>query len=663
MPKKIDIDINVNSSEAIKGTDNLGESMSGLAEETARAAESSNDLGTGLDAAGKDGAKGLKGVATGFKGVGLAIKAAGIGLVIAAFAALKEILEKQQPLLDFLDTAFTSIGIAVTKVSESLKSSTTEFSALTTVGSNLLTLVLTPIKVTFYAIKAAVVGAQLVWEKSFLGGQDEGKIAELQASLDEVSNDLIEIKDNAVDAAVSMGENFSEAIDEIGVAASNVSKAIEDLDAEAIISAAKRTTALKTAAAIAEAINKGKFEAFDREAELLRQVRDDTTKTFADRIAANEELGRVLNEQEEIMLRNANISIQAAAAELAGNATTENRVALIEAQNEAEAIRADITGRRSEQLINEIGLEQEKQDVIDEAFAKAKEIEDAKLKLLSDSNERAIEINKEHKLKLAEEGLNDPNNTAEELLLRAEELRAVREEIRLTDLEIDQANFEAGLIGEEERNALIVESEKKKTEGLNDLKQKELEAVKIAEEAKKTITQQGLNLAVQGVKTIASIFGKNKKLQAAALVTESAVGIAKMVIANNAANTGALATPQAILSSGASAVPVIAMNNISTGLSIAASIAATTKGLKGLGGGGAPSAPSLGGSAGGGGSSASAPSLSENTLTASSDVEGQETESIGQGAGINQIKAIVVESDITEAQANVSGFQEASEIG
>ena len=61
-----------------------------------------------------------------------------------------------------------------------------------------------------------------------------------------------------------------------------------------------------------------------------------------------------------------------------------------------------------------------------------------------------------------------------------------------------------------------------------------------------------------------------------------------MVIANNAANIAALATPQAIATSGLSAIPVITMNNISTALGVAANIAATAKGLGALGKGGAP---------------------------------------------------------------------------
>ena len=129
--------------------------------------------------------------------------------------------------------------------------------------------------------------------------------------------------------------------------------------------------------------------------------------------------------------------------------------------------------------------------------------------------------------------------------------------------------------------------------------EKEVAAAKAAQEQKAAIQQQGLDVALQGVQLIANIFSKQKNVQRAALLAESAIGIAKMIISNKLANAGALATPQAIATSGAAAAPVIAMNNISTGIGIAANIAATAKALKELGGGSAPSAPPIGGGGGG----------------------------------------------------------------
>jgi len=107
-----------------------------------------------------------------------------------------------------------------------------------------------------------------------------------------------------------------------------------------------------------------------------------------------------------------------------------------------------------------------------------------------------------------------------------------------------------------------------------------------------------LNTAGEGVALIKGLFEKSKGVQKAAMIAESAIGIGKMIVANNTANIAALATPQAIATSGAAAVPTIAFNNISTGIGIAANIAATAKALSSLGGGGAASSggSSVGGS-------------------------------------------------------------------
>jgi hypothetical protein len=114
-----------------------------------------------------------------------------------------------------------------------------------------------------------------------------------------------------------------------------------------------------------------------------------------------------------------------------------------------------------------------------------------------------------------------------------------------------------------------------------------------------------------------------------------------MIISNKLANAGALATPQAIATSGAAAAPVIALNNISTGIGIAANIAATAKALKSLGGGSAPSAPADGGGGGGGGASTT-PQF--NTIGSSG---------VNQLAQLQQqpVQAYVVSGDVTSAQS------------
>ena len=134
----------------------------------------------------------------------------------------------------------------------------------------------------------------------------------------------------------------------------------------------------------------------------------------------------------------------------------------------------------------------------------------------------------------------------------------------------------------------------------------EIATAKAVEEQKQAIQNQGIEVALQGVQLIKNVFEKSKGVQKAAVIAESAIGIAKMIIANKIANAGALASPANILVPG-SAAPIIALNNVSTGIGIAANIAATAKALNSLGGGSAPNAPGTGGGGGAGGGGSMTP--------------------------------------------------------
>ena len=78
------------------------------------------------------------------------------------------------------------------------------------------------------------------------------------------------------------------------------------------------------------------------------------------------------------------------------------------------------------------------------------------------------------------------------------------------------------------------------------------------------------------------------------LIAESAAGIAKIIINTMAGNAKTIATMGAV-----PAVPFVVANTIQGGIGVAASIAATVKGLSALGGGDAPSGGNIGSSTGG----------------------------------------------------------------
>jgi hypothetical protein len=207
-------------------------------------------------------------------------------------------------------------------------------------------------------------------------------------------------------------------------------------------------------------------------------------------------------------------------------------------------------------------------------------------------------------------------------------------------LEIEHLNNlnNINLTAQEKQYANDKEAKEKQIALDKETAEKKLEIEKLLNEQKATIQQQGLDVALQGIGVIKSVFEKSKGVQKAAVIAESAIGIAKMIISNKVANAGALASPANILVPG-SAAPIIALNNISTGFGIAANVAATAKALSALGGGGAPSG-SVGNDGGGGGGGGFNPSF---------NVVGNS--GINQLAGIQQqpVKAYITTGEVSTA--------------
>lgn len=124
---------------------------------------------------------------------------------------------------------------------------------------------------------------------------------------------------------------------------------------------------------------------YQKEAELQRQLRDDTSKSIDERIAANEELGRILAKQAEEERFMAEEGLRLAKMELRlDRDNIEMQVAVIEAKTKLAEIDERITGQRSEQLTNLNGLEQERATQQEERSKKIKENLEAEKKAYQD---------------------------------------------------------------------------------------------------------------------------------------------------------------------------------------------------------------------------------------------------------------------------------------
>jgi hypothetical protein len=98
-------------------------------------------------------------------------------------------------------------------------------------------------------------------------------------------------------------------------------------------------------------------------AERQRQLRDDERKTIADRIAANEELNRILGEQLIKEEEAAYQKLKVAQLEYDRNPNNENYLQLLEAQTEQIDIQERIEGQMSEYQMNKNSLIREEADL------------------------------------------------------------------------------------------------------------------------------------------------------------------------------------------------------------------------------------------------------------------------------------------------------------
>ena len=365
--------------------------------------EAAEDVGK----AAKKGADGMGLMGKATKAVGTAFKALGIGLIIAAFVALKEAMARNQKVMDTVNTIMTTISTTFNQVVEVLvdtyewvTASSDRFNGLSKVIQGLLTIALTPLKLSFYAIKLGVQQAMLAWEKSFLGSGDTKKIKELTAGIKETKANIKEVADEAINAGADVINNFGDAISEVSAIGSQAIDGLSQISVKANYEMAQSSVAAQNASKLAAAEIQGLIEQYDREAELQRQIRDNTNLSMAERTAANEKLGQILDEQAAAMLRQQDVRIASAQQELAANRDNiDLQVALTEAINERAAIEATITGLRSEQLANQTTLMQEQAALDQEAFDKKIEEEQILMDLQTENMLESIENVQEKALK------------------------------------------------------------------------------------------------------------------------------------------------------------------------------------------------------------------------------------------------------------------------
>ena len=258
---------------------------------------------------------------------------------------------------------------------------------------------------------------------------------------------------------------------------------------------------------------------------------------------------------------------------------------------------------------------------------------------------RKIKLDYDEQIKLAEKYYGKESQTV--LDLRYAQKNALKEQ----QLKFDEQDAE--------RQKVLKQKREDRLKKIKEAADEEIRIARGLTEQKRKIQEANLNNIQAGFALLGQIAGNNKALQAAALIGESAAGIAKTIIQTQTSNAATIAqgAALAIPTGGASvalATKLVAANKISAGISIAANIAATAKGLSALKGGGSAPSPSRNPSASGGGGGGAAASLppafnvvgSSNASQLSDAIAGQTT-----AQSKAPIKTYVVASDVTTAQS------------
>ena len=589
--EKIIIDLEAKTDKAIKGIDKVADSVKDLNKSVTDSNDKTQKSLKGVESASKSASKGIK-------AIGTTLKAIGIGLVISALGTLKELFSQNQKVVDTFNIVFETAAQVVGQVAtafvdtyNALTQTTDQLDALGKVASGILTIVLSPFQLAFYGIGLAIDEAMLAWEKSFLGNNDQKTIKALNLSILETKNNIVGIADGVSQAGSDIVNNFSEAISEVSEIGKVVVKEFGEVSISAAKEAAKANIELQKSAELAAARQGLFFEKFDRQAEKLRQIRDDETKSIEERKAANDALLIKIDSAESAMLSQAQMQLALADANLKKDKDNiEFQTARIEALRELAGVEAQIEGIRSEQKSNALALDRES------------------LELTNSKKEADAELNANKNQFEAEQIQND--------LARLERQKALNEEesnLEKKRLQDKRDLYKKGTIAfQEAQNELTA------YEQANGQKRVTIDK-QIAKEKEKTV--------FESLGAIAGLLGSNSKFGKALAVT------------------------QAIRDTYTGANKALAQGGIFGFIGAAGIIASGFANVKQITASKEPAAPSFATGGGGGGSvsTPTAPSLPPAFNVVGASETNQLAEAIG-GQSQQPVQAFVVSNDVTTAQ-------------
>jgi hypothetical protein len=376
MAKEINVELNLKYKEAVKNLDDFQKEYSKLekqvVKQNAATAKSIKNIET-------TSAKAAKGV----KLIGGALKAAGIGLAIAAFTKLVEVLNQNQKVADFFSITFETLSLAFNDFFNYIDSNAgviinyfkaifeNPIQSIKDFGQAIFNNIVERINSSLEALGYLSSAVVKVFSGDFKGALEDAKNAGKELV------DVVTGVDDSFDKTVEIVKDVTQATNAY---------------VKSTLDTAKATVEANKAAEIGIAQNRILLEQFDRQAEKQRQIRDDESLTIDERIAANQRLGEILEEQEKLMVANADALIRAAQLQYDKNKSDENYIALLDARAEREGVLAQIEGFRSEQLVNINSLERDRIALEEENTEKLLELEQQKRDAKQKSFDQAVKL-------------------------------------------------------------------------------------------------------------------------------------------------------------------------------------------------------------------------------------------------------------------------------
>ena len=296
-----------------------------------------------LDKATDKASGGFKKMGTAVKGIGTALKAAGIGLVVALLAKLGEVFSKNQKVLDTFNTAMTALSIAFNDLFSFIDNN------IGTITGYFKELFENPKEKIIELGKAITEGLynRFIELLDVFGLVGKSLIQLIKGDFSEALETIKQAGKETVDVLTGVDESFEK-----------VSETITTYTKKTLDQAKSITATTK--AANRAAVEFAKLNAqYLKDAEIQRQIRDDETKTFEERIEANQKLDKILAEQQKAQKAQIQLQINAAQAQYDINASEENYIALQEAKVGMLELEETITGQLSEQKTNQVALEKE----------------------------------------------------------------------------------------------------------------------------------------------------------------------------------------------------------------------------------------------------------------------------------------------------------------